>query len=344
MKKRILSFILALSAIFSICVIGAVNVSALPTPKTGTSSGSVDVYCLPDNTSSMRIGSIGAESVSVYWGEGNSYYIQYTVSSGANSGYKRGYVPKSAITVSGTVGGINYTSRQAHTVSNTAVYNRSNTSSLSIGTVYSTDTITILQEDGNWYYIQYPTSSVAKRGYIPKSAVSTGTTVTWDTYGNMGWSYPLNSPTIYKKISNAYSTSHRGIDIISNNSTTINGQSIKCPTSGTVVYSKYETKAGYTIIIETNQTDPYNNEKILVGFQHMQAKSSYDVDDTVTKNAVLGKVGTTGTASTGYHLHLYMRSDDQLWTNYAGRTINPQAFFPSIAFTGSTSTLLCTDD
>lgn len=342
--KKILSFMLALSVIFSICLIGAVNVSALPTPKTGTSSGTVNVYCLPDNTGSMRIGSIGAESVSVYWAEGNSYYIQYTVSSGANSGYKRGYVPKSAITVSGTVGGINYTSRQAHTTSNTAVYNRNTSSSLSIGTVYSTDTITILQEDGNWYYIQYPTSSVAKRGYIPKSAVSTGTTVTWNTYGNMGWSYPLNSPTVYRRISNAYSKDHRGIDIVSNTSTTINGQTIKSPTSGEVVYSDFTPKAGNTIIIETNQIDPYNNHKIIVGFQHMQVKSTYEKYDIVAKNATLGKVGTTGSTSTGYHLHLYMRSDDQLWTNYNGRTINPQAFFPSISFTGSTSTLLETHD
>lgn len=335
MEKRILSFILALSVIASVCVVGALNASALPTPKTGTSSGTVNVYCLPDNTNSMRIGSIGAESVSVYWSEGNSYYIQYTVSSGANSGYKRGYVPKSAITVSGTVGGINYTSRQAHTTSNTAVYNRSNTSSLSIGTVYSTDTITILQEDGNWYYIQYPTSGLDKRGYILKSAVST---VTWDTYGNMGWSYPLNSPTVYRRISNSFNENHKGLDIISNTSTSINGQTIKSPTSGTILKADEDESAGCYVLIRTNSIDPYNNQYIRFGVQHMQAK--YTGSTTVTTDTVLGKVGTTGSSSTGYHLHMFMRSDGKDWTNRPGRCINPQAFFPNVAFTGSTSTEL----
>ncbi len=335
MKKRILSFMLALSVIFSICLIGAVNVSALPTPKTGTSSGTVNVYCLPDNTSSMRIGSIGAEGVSVYWAEGNSYYIEYNLSGTANSGKKRGYVPKSAITVSGTVGGINYTSRQAHTTSNTAVYNRNTSLSLSIGTVYSTDTITILQEDGDWYYIEYPTSGLDKRGYILKSAVSTGTTVTWDTYGNMGWSYPLNSPTVYRRISNGFKDGHKGLDIVSNTSTSINGQTIKSPTSGTVLRADEDESAGCYVLIETNSTDPYNNQKIRFGVQHMQAK--YTGSTTVTTGTVLGKVGTTGSSSTGYHLHMFMRSDGKEWTNRPGRCINPQAFFPNVTFTGSTS-------
>lgn len=334
MKKRILSFMLALSVIFSVCLIGAVNVSALPTPKPGTSSGSVDVYCLPDNTGSMRIGSIGAESVSVYWAEGNSYYIQYTVSSGANSGYKRGYVPKSAITVSGTVGGINYTSRIAHTTSDTTVYNRSSTSSLSIGTVFLKDTIKILQEDGTWYYIEYPAGNSAKRGYIPKSLVA----VFWDTYANMGWSYPLNSPTVYRRISNAFKDTHKGLDIVSNTSTSINGQTIKSPTSGTVKKSGEDPDAGYYVLIETNSTDPYNNQKIRFGVQHMQAE--YTGPTAVTTSTVLGKVGTTGESSTGYHLHMFMRSDGKEWTSRPGRCINPQAFFPNVTFTGSTSNKL----
>lgn len=333
MTKRLISISLALSIFMSIFAASAFSAFALPAYKSGKSTSSTDVYCLPDNTSSMKIGSIGVESVKVYWAEGNSYYIEYTVSNGSYSGYKRGYVPKSKISVSG-VGGIGYTSRKDHTNSNTKVYNRSNTSSLPIGTVYSTDTLTILQEDGNWYYIQYPVSGGYKRGYILKSAVSP---VSFKTYGDMGWTYPLSSADTFSYISNGYKSGHKGLDIIAKTGPSINGQVIKSPASGIVKYSDEDPTAGNTIVIETNYIDPYNNHKIRVGFQHMQNKSSYKNNAQVAKGATLGKVGSTGDSSTGPHMHIYMRSDDQLWTNRAGRTINPQAFFPNVPFTGATS-------
>lgn len=340
MTKRLISVSLALSIFMSIFAFSAFSAFALPAYKSGKSTGSTDVYCLPDNTSSMKIGSIGVESVKVYWAEGNSYYIEYTVSNGSYSGYKRGYVPKSKISVSG-VGGISYTSRKAQTKANTKVYNRSNTSSLPIGTVYATDTLTILQEDGSWYYIQYPVSGGYKRGYISKSSIATS--VTFDTYGKMGWTYPLGST--YSKISYGYKDGHRAIDIISKTtSSSVDGQAIKCPTSGTVIYSKKDPIGGCTIAIATDNTDPYNNKKIYVTFQHMQAVSSYNVYDTVKPGAILGKVGSTGSSSTGPHLHINIRTDDSVWTNNSGRTINPQAFFPNISFSGATSSVLSSQE
>ena len=342
MRKRILSGILTFSIILSLFTVLSISVGALPSYKTGTTSSS-NVYCLPDNTSSMLIGSVGSESVKVYWAEGNSYYIEYVVNSGAYSGYKRGYIPKTKVSVSG-VGSIGYTARNAKTTANTKVYNRSTTSSLSIGTIYSTDTIKIMQEDGSWYYIQYPISGGYKRGYIPKTAGASsgggGGNITSSTYGNMGWTYPISDASTFRKLSNGFKSGHKAIDIISNTSTSINGQTIKSPAAGTVKYSNWDDTAGYTIIIESSSVDPANNHKIRFGIQHMQAKSSYSKDQTVSKGATLGKVGTTGSSSTGYHLHLYMRSDDNLWTNASGRSINPQVFFPGVSFTGATSSTL----
>lgn len=195
--KKAISIILSVSLL--IIMVSGVTVFALPTPTTASSVSSSTVYCLPDNTSSMTIGSIGIENVSVYWAEGNSYYIQYTVSSGAYSGYKRGYVPKTKISVSG-IGGINYTSFPAHTSSNQTVYNRSTTSSMTIGTVYSTDDITVLQEDGTWYYIQYPITGGYKRGYVPKSTVvavaaePTGNFEVVNSTTISGWAWISTSP------------------------------------------------------------------------------------------------------------------------------------------------------
>lgn len=156
----------------------------------------------------------------------------------------------------------------------------------------------------------------------------------------MGWTYPISYSSTFRKISNGFKSSHKAIDIVSNTSTSINGQTIKSPAAGTVKYSNWDNTAGYTIIIETNNVDPANNHKIRFGIQHMQAQSAYTIDQTVSKGATLGKFGTTGSSSTGYHLHIYMRSDDNLWTSASGRNINPQAFFPDVSFTGDTSSTL----
>lgn len=196
--KKALS-LLSVLILLLVTFASGVTAYALPTPTNATSVASSTVYCLPDNTSSMTIGSIGIETVSVYWAEGNSYYIQYTVNSGAYSGYKRGYVPKSVISVSG-IGGINYASFPAHTSSNQTVYNRSTTSSMTIGTVFSSDNITVLQEDGSWYYIQYPVSGGYKRGYVPKSTVvaaaaqPTGNLEVVNSSQISGWAWISTSP------------------------------------------------------------------------------------------------------------------------------------------------------
>lgn len=142
---------------------------ALSAYTNASSNSSSTVYCLP-NTSSMVIGSIGIETVKVYWQESGYYYIEYVVSGGGYSGYKRGYVPTSKINVSG-IGDISYASWNSNTYSNQTVYNRPITSSLVIGTVFNSDTTTILQEDGSWYYVQYPITGGYKRGYIPKSSM-----------------------------------------------------------------------------------------------------------------------------------------------------------------------------
>lgn len=142
---------------------------ALPAYTTANSNSGTNVYCSP-NSSSMVVGSIGVESVKVYWQESGYYYIEYVVSGGGYSGYKRGYVPTGTINVSG-IGDISYVPWPSNTTSNQTVYDRPITTSYVIGTVYSTDSIIILQEDGSWYFIQYPITGGFKRGYVPKSTI-----------------------------------------------------------------------------------------------------------------------------------------------------------------------------
>ena len=150
--------------------ISTLQAFALPPYVTANSNGSTSVYACPDS-SSMVVGSIGVESVKVYWKEGGYYYIEYVVSSGAYGGYKRGYVPTSKINVSG-ISEINYSGFwSSNTNSGQTVYNRSTTNSYVIGTVWSSDPITVLEQDGGWYFIQYPITNGYKRGYVPKDTV-----------------------------------------------------------------------------------------------------------------------------------------------------------------------------
>lgn len=160
---------------------------ALPAYTNATSNSSSTVYCLP-NTSSMVIGSIGIETVKVYWQESGYYYIEYVVSGGGYSGYKRGYVPTSKINVSG-IDSNRYIPWTSNTASNQTVYNRAITTSLVIGQVYSTDTITVLEEDGSWYFIQYPITGGYKRGYLPKSTVYSMNGPSWNYYDYSHGSY-----------------------------------------------------------------------------------------------------------------------------------------------------------
>ncbi len=174
-SKRSLSFILILAMLFILTagIVPTIGVAALPTHKNGTMTSARTVYCLPSSQGNgMSIGSVSSgEAVKVYWQEGTDYYIEYTVSSGSYSGYKRGYVPVSSVSVSG-VGSIGYTSFSSKVTSTQTVYNRSNTSSLQIGSVYASDTFTILQEDALWYYIQYPLDGGGyKRGYIEREDI-----------------------------------------------------------------------------------------------------------------------------------------------------------------------------
>ena len=131
------------------------------------------VYCMPGG--GMTIGSVSKnESVKVFWSDSSYYYIEYVVSSGNYSGYKRGYVPISSVnTGSQTIPSQGFTSFLAKTSASKTVYNRSNTSSMVIGTVYASDKITVLNVENNtWCYIQYPVgSSSYKRGYVLKSDI-----------------------------------------------------------------------------------------------------------------------------------------------------------------------------
>lgn len=131
-------------------------------------SANQSVYLCPEN-SSLTVGTIGqADPLLVLGDEGNQYYIQYSTT-GANK--KRGYISKSL------VNGNTYSSWYAKISdgANHDVFAYTNEISTNkVGTVFGTDPILVIGQDGNYYYIKYPASGAVKTGYINKAYITNG--------------------------------------------------------------------------------------------------------------------------------------------------------------------------
>lgn len=94
------------------------------------------------------------------------------------------------------------------------------------------------------------------------------------------------------------------------------------------------------VVVKSNYTDS-NGEKIRIAFLHMTSNSStLNKDDSVSAGTRIGTVGSTGDSS-GPHLHLSTYNGKNGNNSYdwpgANTSINPQQFFPNIAFTGDLS-------
>lgn len=147
----------------------------------GRSTRASTVYNCPW-TNSMVIGSIGIEDVKIIWQEGDWYYIDYTVTSGAYNGNKWGYVPTSAITAWGPMPSHDFYNdwRDYEWVNGNRRVNDvpCDDNSLQIGTVFYGDTVKLICDYTGPYgghnssdvacYIQYPAPSAPgglKRGW-----------------------------------------------------------------------------------------------------------------------------------------------------------------------------------
>jgi len=121
---------------------------------------------------------------------------------------------------------------------------------------------------------------------------------------------------------------HEGIDLT-------NGLGTKNPiyavANGVVKHAKYDYWSGNTIVIHHN----INGKKYSSTYQHLN-KMLVKVGDIVTKDTVIGYMGSTGIYSSGYHLHLAI-STGLRYTDYSGlsayvaRTVNPRTLinFPT---------------
>ena len=199
--------------------------------------------------------------------------------------------------------------------------------------------------DYNWMYSSdnLNISSIYKPAITITYTIPAGA----NPYANFGWVYPFSDTSI-SRISSGYKydrADHNAIDLPANL-----GTPIRAAQSGTVAFkwnfSGYTTdtssnnSAGNWVVITTNDIDPTTGNRLSYGYKHMQYSSLKNVGDTVTAGEIIGYVGSTG-YSTGAHLHMEVIRDGSVsaWGKM-NSSVNPEKFYPSIAFSDYTTSLM----
>lgn len=132
------------------------------------SANNTAVYSGPGSTVYAKIGSLNSgDTYEVLWNEFGWQYIMYSTS----SGYKTGYIPGGP---SGAYNSSFSTGLQAQMNQSQSVYaGTSSTTYAKIGSLSKNEHITVLitQDDDDYLFIEYSSSSGTKRGYVKTSSV-----------------------------------------------------------------------------------------------------------------------------------------------------------------------------
>lgn len=104
---------------------------------------------------------------------------------------------------------------------------------------------------------------------------------------------------------------HRGVDFA-----VAGGTPIKSATSGTVVISKWNTVLGNVVVVK----DPKN---VYWGYCHLRDVGLPIGTEVVAGVTVIGKVGNTGSASRGAHLHFTCSAELDGYSH--GKVVDPIA-------------------
>ena len=126
---------------------------------------------------------------------------------------------------------------------------------------------------------------------------------------------------------------HKGIDIQTNREAVLATED-----KGKVVAvnQNADTPGGRSVTVEYERAD---NSKVQVSYHHLEAVG-VKTGDTVNAGQQLGVSGSTGTRTTGEHLHLEVK---QITTNGTLREVNPAAYLAEIAQKGNIGLQLLSD-
>lgn len=167
-----------------------------------------------------------------------------------------------------------------------------------------------------------------------------------NAYALFNWMYMFYNPYMATNISsplgwrtrNSLLEYHCGIDITTGVTSGIAGYPVYSTTRGVVFYSGWnDFGGGNTVKIRTTCIDPYTGQDIIVKYYHLQqlpvVPNGVLVHDR-NSPTLLGYVGNTSNTPMGYHLHFEVTNDgSEIVTGSQSNTINPELFFPNVAFT-----------
>jgi murein DD-endopeptidase MepM/ murein hydrolase activator NlpD len=115
----------------------------------------------------------------------------------------------------------------------------------------------------------------------------------------MVWRHPFDKSTITSRfgVTANRPTPHRGLDYAP-----AEGTNIPAVTKGTVRLVQWSDILGW-VLVQT-AWDQINSKTIFVGYCHLKDKPTLTVGTAIRMGQTIGKVGNTGSASKGAHLHL----------------------------------------
>ena len=205
------------------------------------------------------------------------------------------------------------------------VYNTSNIPLVGItvefidnsGNVYTGITtsggVSLTTTSGKTYGINVYTANYERQYYPSAVSYSTNTYNFWLRPYSVFPTYSI--PTSYLYLSSRFGwrylsslQKHKGLDMAAYGGTTI----YSCA-SGTVVDKDYNQYRGYYVVVSHGYYYSI--------YQHMNAASPCNVNDSVTTSSIMGYVGNTGDV-TGYHLHFEI-ADSSYLTGYG---FDPESF------------------
>ena len=300
------------------------------------------------------------DSVTVLGESSKAYYVRYPLSRG---GTKDRWVERSAVTAASNNTSIgsaiaSAASSAVNAVQNnaasyqqwegravrksTAYKNAALTQKQGIEYVSAGDTVTVLNESGNAYYVRYPlTRGGTKDRWVSKndiqrssalvsgannavSAVISNGQYVWPVGGN-GGTDQHNWPKY-----NTQNTYHSGTDI-----SAPKGTEVYATCSGVIETMKVITTVqsssgsyGRYMVIKCN----VNNNIVYMYYAHLSGFcNGLKQGDTVQAGQLIGFVGNTGNTrpfGSGYHLHYEVRNSSKHYGNINNPTLNPYDYLP----------------
>ena len=112
-------------------------------------------------------------------------------------------------------------------------------------------------------------------------------------------------------------TAHRGLDYAPKE-----GTRIPAVADGTIQTNKWSKILGWVVV--QSAWDSIKGRTVFIGYCHLQEQPKLKVGDRVKEGQTIGKVGNTGSASRGAHLHLTI--GPKVNSVFLGVVFDPESF------------------